>query len=124
MVDLPEDYSYVTVGVPDRSALWIMTKKKPLPLAAVQLAAEALGEKVAAGGSRGGSAVAGGAVETEVADIAAAPDSASAAAGSTGTGTASDSFTAEEQHAVLTQAVARAVELGHDKSKILMMPWR
>lgn len=29
IIDLPEDYSYVTVGVPDRSMIWIMIREKP-----------------------------------------------------------------------------------------------
>lgn len=30
VIDLPEDFSYVSIGVPSRDYLWIMTREKPL----------------------------------------------------------------------------------------------
>jgi len=45
ILDVAEDYSYTVVGVPDRSALWIMTRERPVATSLLLSESEAVAEE-------------------------------------------------------------------------------
>ena len=113
IIDIADDRSWVTVGVPDRSYLWIMTRD--IPSHFTELGVQALAAYDVTPTISEAAAAAIGGVNTTATQL----DATGVAAVS---GSERDEVTLKEC-AVLTVALGRAEVLGYDVSKVLRVPW-
>jgi dehydrogenase/reductase SDR family member 12 len=94
IVDIADDYSWASIGVPDRSYFWILVRERPVYLDELAQANKDAESSAAAAGASASATTEESIIEKH-----------------------------ERQERVLEQVIARAQELGYDASKIQRIPW-